>query len=76
MDALYKLKTTTVKAPSSIITAVLAVIFSLKIKMPRRVDKRMVEMFWSGKNTALFIRPASIVFKRFAPPKQRPVMAG
>lgn len=50
--------------------------FSLKRIIPKRVESRITEMFWSGKNAALLMRPARIVLNRFAPPKQRPATDG
>ena len=55
---------------------IFGVIFSLNISIPNNVVNKVVDIFCSGKNTALFISPARIVLKRFAPPKQTPVNIG
>ena len=58
------------------IAIIFKLIFSLNISKPNNVVNKVVDIFCNGKNTALFISPASVVLKRFAPPKQRPVSIG
>ena len=62
--------------PNNNTAIIFGVIFSLNISIPNNVVNKVVDIFCSGKNTALFILPARIVLKRFAPPKQTPVSIG
>ena len=72
----YILKIITVIAPSKIIVMFFKESFSLKSVIPKMVESRITEMFCSGKNAALLIRPARMVLNKLAPPKQRPAITG